>query len=152
MHKLPFLSLGFCLAVAFNCACLAAAQDDRAKKDMEQLQGNWRVVSSQVGDEKARPEEFKKRRLTFTGDKLVYDYGNEQKDKRVGTIKLEAKTKAFDWTVTSGGLTEGTMLGIYELNGDDLKIGFGNDGLVRPRRWTIGKDDVVWLLVLKREK
>jgi hypothetical protein len=44
------------------------------------------------------------------------------------------------------------MLGIYELKGDDLKIGFGNDGLVRPRQFVIGKEDVVWLLVLKREK
>ena len=44
------------------------------------------------------------------------------------------------------------MLAIYEVKGDDLKVGFGNDGQVRPRRWVIGKDDVVWLLVLKREK
>ena len=44
------------------------------------------------------------------------------------------------------------MLAIYELNGDDLKIGFGNDGLVCPTRFEIGKDDVAWLLVLKRDK
>ena len=36
--------------------------------------------------------------------------------------------------------------------GIELVLPFGNDGQVRPRRWVIGKDDVVWLLVLKREK
>ena len=43
------------------------------------------------------------------------------------------------------------MLGIYELNGDDLKIGFGNDGLIRPKRFELARDQVVGLLVLKRE-
>jgi hypothetical protein len=39
-----------------------------------------------------------------------------------------------------------------EIKGDEWKIGFGNDSQVRPRPWVVGKDDVVWLLVLKREK
>jgi len=155
MRKIMRPSMVFCLALGLTLACPALAHDkDAAKKDMDQLQGSWRVVSSQVGDEKAAEEEVKKRRLTFTGDKLIYEYGNEQKERREGTIKLDSKTGAFDWTVTSGGETLGTMLAIYELKGDDLKIGFGNDRLVqvRPTRWKIGKDDVVWLLVLKRER
>ena len=44
------------------------------------------------------------------------------------------------------------MLAIYELKRDDLKVGFGNDGLFRPKRMVMGKEDVVWLLVLKRIK
>jgi len=121
------------------------------EKDMEKLQGSWRVVSSQVGDEKAAEDEVKKRKVTVKGDLLIYEYGNEQKEKREGAIRLDPKTKAFDWTwtVPQNGTT---MLGIYELKGDDLRIGFGNDGLVRPRRFVIGKEDVVWLLVLKRDK
>ena len=124
---------------------------DAARQDIDQLQGHWRVISSQVGNEKALEAEFKKRRITFTGDKLIYEHGNEQKEKKEGTFKLDPKTKAFDWIVTTHDVT---MLAIYELKGDDLKIGFGNDGpvQVRPKRWEIGKEDVVWLLVLKRQK
>ena len=47
------------------------------------------------------------------------------------------------------------MLAIYDLKGDDLKIGFGNDGPIqpqRPKRFEMGKENVVWLLVLKRQK
>jgi uncharacterized protein (TIGR03067 family) len=124
---------------------------DAARRDLEKLQGTWRVVSSQVVDEKAAEDEVKKRKVTVKGNILTYEYGNEKKETQEGTITLDPKTKAFDWawTLPQKGAT---MLGIYELKGDDLRIGFGNDGLVRPRQFVIGKEDVVWLLVLKREK
>ena len=126
---------------------------DAAKQDIDLLQGRWRVVSSQVGDEIALQDEFKKRKVTVKGNLLIYEYGNEQKEKKEGTIKLDPKTKSFDWTLTYPEAV-GTMLAIYELEGDDLKIGFGNDSQVqvRPTRFVIGKEDVVWLLVLKRQK
>jgi uncharacterized protein (TIGR03067 family) len=128
----------------------AGANAAQAKKDIEALQGTWRVISSQVGDEKASADEVAKRKVTVKGNVLTYDYGNGKDRPREGTLKLDPKTKSLDWIVTFP--ESGRMLAIYELKGDDLKIGFGNDGQVRPRRWVIGKDDVVWLLVLKREK
>ena len=61
---------------------------------------------------------------------------------------MDPSTKALDWTVTTGE----TKLALYELQGDDLKIGFGKDGEARPKRLEIGKENVEWLLVLKRER
>jgi uncharacterized protein (TIGR03067 family) len=128
----------------------AAGQDkDEGKKDLDKMQGTWRVVSSQVADEKASEDEVKKRRIRVKGNSLIYETGNERKEKREGTITLDPKTKAFDWTWTEAGTT---MLAIYELKGDDLKIGFGNDGLIRPKRFEMAKESVVWMLILKREK
>ena len=136
--------------VALTIVGMATRQDqDEAKKDLDKMQGSWRVVSSQVGDEKASEEEVKKRKVTVTGNTLIYETGSERKEKREGTVKLDPKTKALDWTFSEAGAT---MLAIYELNGDDLKIGFGNDGLIRPKRFEMGKEQVQWLLVLKREK
>jgi uncharacterized protein (TIGR03067 family) len=122
---------------------------DQATTDLDRVQGTWRVVSSQVGDERASEDEVKKRKVTVKGNVMTYDYGTGD-PKQVGTIKLDPKMKYLDWNVTSP--EAGTMLAVYDISGDDWKIGFGNDGLVRPRRWVIGKDDVAWLLVLKREK
>jgi uncharacterized protein (TIGR03067 family) len=123
------------------------AAEAGAGEDLEKMQGSWRVVSFQVGDEKASADEVKKRKVVVKGDRLTYEFGNEQKEKREGTIKLDPKTKAFDWIIVKAGAT---MKGIYDLKGDDLKIGFGNDGLIRPTRFEFGKDQVQWLLVLKR--
>jgi len=144
-------SLGGVLA-ALVLVCLAAGQDpdkDAVRKELDKVQGTWRIVSSQVGHEKPKTEEVKSFKITVKGNVMTYDYGTGDR-KRVGTLKLDPKTKYLDWTVTSPEV--GTMLAIYEIKGDEWKIGFGNDGQVRPRRWEIGKDDVVWLLVLKREK
>src|ERR1700680_3860520 len=116
---------------ALTIVCMAAGQDkDEAKKDLDNMQGSWRVVSSQVADEKAAEVEVKTRKVMVKGNTLIYETGNERKEKREGTIKLDPKTKAFDWIWIEAGAT---MLAIYELKGDDLKIGFGNpDGLIRP--------------------
>ena len=140
------------VVAALTVVCMATGQDkDEAKKDLDKLQGSWRVVSSQVGDEKASADEVARRKVTVKGNVLTYDFGNERKEKREGTLKLDPKTKSLDWTATFPEAGP-TALAIYEVKGDDLKIGFGNDGLIRPKRWVIGKEDVVWLLVLKREK
>jgi uncharacterized protein (TIGR03067 family) len=151
MRKILDLPLVSFLALSLTVAVYttANADQDEVKRDMEKLQGTWRVISSQVADEKAAEDEVARRRITVNGDLLIYEHGNEQKEKKEGTIKLDPKTNALDWICTSQGVT---MLGIYELKGDDLKIGFGNDRpvQVRPKRWEIGKEDVVWLLVLKR--
>jgi len=133
---------------ALTIVCMAAGQDkDEAKQDLDNMQGGWRIVSWQMAEEKATGDEVKKMKVTVNGDMLTYEPGNEQKEKRTGTIRLDPKTKAFDWTLTD---LEANMLAIYELQGDDLKIGFGNDGLIRPKRFEMGKENVVWMLVLKR--
>jgi uncharacterized protein (TIGR03067 family) len=135
---------------ALAIVCVAAGQiTDEAKKELARLQGSWRVVSSQVGDERADAEEVARRKVTVKDNLLIYDYGNERKEKQEGTITLDPKTKAFDWSWTFPG-AGATMPGIYELKGDELKICFGET--VRPKAFDIGKEDVAWLLVLKRER
>jgi len=137
--------------IALTVVCMAMGQDkDEAKKDLDNLQGSWRVVSSQMAEVKATEDEVKKMKVTVKGDTLIYETGiARKKGEGEGTIKVDPKTKAFDWTLTDLG---SNMLAIYELKDDDLKIGFGNDGLIRPKRFEMGKENVVWLLVLKREK
>ena len=139
------------VVAALTIVCVATGEEkDGAKKNLDKMQGTWRVVSWQMADEKKAGDEVKKMKVTVKGNTLIYDTGEKRKKgEGEGTIKLDPKTKAFDWTLTDLGTT---MLAIYELKGDDLKIGFGNDGLFRPKRMVMGKEDVVWMLVLKREK
>ena len=139
---------------ALAIVCMAMGQGkDEAEKDLDKMQGSWRVVSWQMADEKKAGDEVKKMNFTVKRNTLIYDTGvARKKGEGEGTIKLDPKTKALDWTLTDLGAT---VNAIYELKDDDLKIGFGNDSPIRPQRPTrmvMGKEDVVWLLVLKREK
>lgn len=138
---------------SLSILCLAVGQEkDESKSDLDKMEGSWRVISWQMADEKKAGDELKKMKVTVKGDTLIYESGEKRKKgdgPREGTIKLDPKTKAFDWNLIDLGAN---MLAIYELKGDDLRIGFGNDGLIRPKRMVMGKEDVVWLLVLKREK
>jgi hypothetical protein len=56
---------------ALTIVCMASGQDKgEANKDLGNMQGSWRVVSSQVADEKAAEDEVKKRKVTVKGDTL----------------------------------------------------------------------------------
>jgi uncharacterized protein (TIGR03067 family) len=130
-----------------------SSKDRPAKqRDMKRLQGQWRVVSSAIvtptGAEKQPENEVRNHQVFVNGDQLTYEFNNKQNDRHEGTIRLDPRRKWIDWTQTAGGRRLGTMLGIYEIKGDDLRLFFGVDGIVRPR----GFDDVGWLLILKREQ
>ena len=122
----------------------------KVQQDIDHLQGTWLVVSSQTGDEKEPLESLKKQRVIIKGDHLTLAPGNERNEKREGTIKIDPQAKSLDWVTPKAGDT--AMKAIYEWKGDDLKIGFGVDGVLRPTRFEMGKDQVGWQLVLKREK
>ena len=124
---MKFLASVCSVVTALTIVCMAGGQEkDHAKQDMDKMQGSWRVVSWQMADEKKSTDELKKHKVTVNGHTLIYETGEERKNgQREGTIKLDPKTKALDWNLTESGAN---MLAIYELKGDDLKIGFGNDG------------------------
>lgn len=108
----------------------------QAKKDMAGLQGTWR-----------REKMIK---VVVKGDKMIkYDSRPGQEETLTGTFNIDPKTKAFDWTGRFGiGIHVGTMMGIYELKGDDLKIYFSRE-LERAKTFD-GKGGDLW--VFKREK
>ena len=122
----------------------------KVQQDIDHLQGTWLVVSSQTGDEKEPLESLKKQRVIIQGGHLTLAFGNERNEKRAGTIKIDPQKKSLDWLIPRTG--DAAMQAIYEWKGDDLKIGFGVDGWLRPTRFEMGKDQVGWLLVLKRER
>src|SRR5262245_27202664 len=94
----------------------ARAQDEAAAKEMEQLQGTWKVTSA---ERDGKPDDMAKNALsTFTKDgkltvKLADGMGGD------GTFKLDPgqKPKAIDLTLNYGPDKGKTLLGIYSLEG-----------------------------------
>ncbi len=135
--------------VAAGLAALAVVVSANAwggdtKKDKEKLQGTWNVTAMSFGDKK---QDIPEGTLTviFAGDKMTV---KSPKGDEEGTYKLDTSKKpmTIDTTMKKGGKEE-TSRGIYELQGDTLKLGFGKDA--RPKDFTSKE---MFTLYLKRKK
>ena len=125
------LAAGFCAA------------DDK-KDDKDQLQGEWVVVSAEVGGKTA--ENLKDKKLVVKGDEWTPPSGGELKFK----FKLDAakSPKQLDLTADLDG-NEQTWPGIYKIEGDTFTFcRSAGPGGERPKEFKGGEG--VGLLVFKR--
>ncbi len=127
-------------------------KDSAAKKERQQLEGSWTMVSMVRNGEKTEGEEAKKFTLVVDGDKYVLK--NEDSAIGRGTTKIDpSKTPKTIDIMPSEGENEGkTEQGIYELNGDDYKICFAGPEGRRPTEFESKADSGVTYVIFKRAK
>lgn len=139
------LSLGLLLGLFAN----PAVADD--KDDLEKLQGTWKLVSLEKDGKKQPEDAIKNFKVIIKDDKFILKDGNTDYE---ATIKLDTakKPKTIDLAVKDGDKAE-TKKGIYQLDGDDLKLCVAGapDG-ERPAEFATKPKAGVGLVVLKREK
>jgi uncharacterized protein (TIGR03067 family) len=124
----------------------AGAEDKSAKGDKDKLQGTWAMVSGERDGKPIPEENAKNTKVEFAGDKMVI----HNKDRKTeGTFKLntDKKPKAID--VDLGG-QQGK--GIYQLEGDTLKVAHGEAGGPRPKDFSTKEGSGVTVVVFKRQK
>jgi uncharacterized protein (TIGR03067 family) len=140
------------LFLALTVGLLLAADADDAKKELEKLAGTWDVVSVER-DGKAMPaDKVKGSTLTIKGDKYVVKLGDMTIE---GIYKVDPaqKPKAIDATRTNGDDKGKTLLGIFTLEGDDLKMCFnGPSNKDRPKEFNAKSGSGSALYVFKRSK
>jgi uncharacterized protein (TIGR03067 family) len=139
------LILGTVLTTGVLLVSGVLAQD---KKEIEKLEGKWVVVSAER-DGKAW-DTVKGAVRVNTGDKYVL---TPKEGKGIpGTMKIDPskKPKTMDMSSTEGNFKDKTLLGIYEVDGDTLRICFAEPGKERPTEFA-SKAGVV-LVIHKREK
>jgi uncharacterized protein (TIGR03067 family) len=116
----------------------ASEAADEEQTGLEQLRGSWEVVKKSVPD-------FEAKRLIFDGAKFTVVL--DEKEKEEVKFKIDATAKPMRIDILA---KKETNLGIYELNGDTLRICFAIKGSKRPTEFKAGED--VILVTLKREK
>jgi len=89
-----------------------------------------------AGADPVPPAQLAKMTITFTGDK--WSVTEDGKVVQTGTQKLDPTKKPshVDAVVIDGGVKGVTMLGIYEIKGDTLKVCFDPEGKERPTSFT----------------
>ena len=144
------------MALAIGCLLLKAASlfaDEKDKKDLDALQGTWKVESFKVAGQDA-PDELVTE-TTFAIKDKKYTLTVKGEEAETGTFKVdpEKKPKTIDLEIASGNDTGKKQLGIYTLKGEMLTLCFGFPGADdRPAKLESTEDSKTLLLVLKREK
>jgi internalin A len=141
-HALAILTAGLLIAAD-------EPKDAAIKKDLELLKGAW-VATSYVKDTKPAAEaDLKMLKLTIDGDQASFTKG---KDVRKSTYKLDPtqKPKALDIVMIDGPDKGKTLLGIYEIKGDEFKICLAVLDKPRPKEFAAKPETI--LETWKREK
>ncbi|QVL30890.1 TIGR03067 domain-containing protein [Telmatocola sphagniphila] len=122
--------------------------------DWKTLEGVWIPVGMELGGQKFEVGQLKDSKLKLTKDKyeLVFQAINDK-----GDIKLDStmKPKQMDITSREGTVKENkdkTLLAIYEVNGDYLRVCYALEGTTRPTEFKTTKDNGFFLAEYKREK
>jgi uncharacterized protein (TIGR03067 family) len=118
--------------IATACTSVLGADEtkDAAKKDLEALQGEWKLVSA-TRDGKTMPaDDVKVMKCTIKGDKFTITRAGTAVE--AGAVKLDAakKPKEIDLPLGDG---KKTALGIYELSGGKYKMCYSPPGKDRPK-------------------
>jgi RNA polymerase sigma factor (sigma-70 family) len=134
---------------------------DKPKTDQERLQGTWEFVAAAEGGLTIKRETLKKedaqwKTITFTGDRMrsvnLNTGGNEVEFHQRFTLDPSRKPKTIDLTALDGEVKGQVILGLYELDGDVLKLSF----FTRPPRPMAldSKEEVLqkYLLTFKRSE
>src|SRR5436190_2840123 len=143
------------ILIGLAAAALSAAwaeDNDAAKKDMAQLQGEWSMVSGSA-DGNAMPDAMRETaRRVCKGDETTVTIGAQLFLKAKFTIDPSRKPKTIDYQMIDGPTKGKMQLGIYEVAGDTVKFCFGSPGSERPPDFTSKPGDGRTLSVWKRKK
>ncbi len=140
------------LIIASISVSLAAdnPQDPASKKDLNGLQGTWKLVSAMKDGEALPEDKVKNTSIVIKDDTFVFPESAEYATSKEGTIKLDATKKPKQMDATSN--REKVMLGIYKLDGDRYKVCFAPTGKPRPSEFASKPGSGNLLQVWKRKK
>ena len=130
----------------------AEAAENAGKEELKRLQGTWRMVSVEVDGKKIPEEDLKQMAVVFRGDAYTVKQGDTEVEKGTQKVDPTKKPKTIDAHILEGPDKGKDQLGIYELNGDALKVCFAAPGQERPKEFASKPGSKHELGMFKREK
>jgi uncharacterized protein (TIGR03067 family) len=146
MHRKAPTATALAMLLLVPAALLGAADAPKGDKDLD---GDWEIASVvRDGKEQTLDE---KPVVTIKGDSLSFKRGDEA---HKGTIKADAgqTPKTIDLTPDDGPDKGKTLMGVYELKGDELRLCHGEPGSDRPKELSSKEGSGLTLVTLKRVK
>jgi uncharacterized protein (TIGR03067 family) len=125
---------------------------DASRKDLDRLQGVWTLVSMEREGEVVPADQIGAATATYARDALVLRAGDEIRRRGIVTLDAGRTPKAINTWDRDGSFADETVPGIYELEGDTLKLCFARPRQTRPTEFTTKQGTGVLLAVYKRKK
>jgi uncharacterized protein (TIGR03067 family) len=139
-------SVVLCAATA---ALIAAGSpvDEETERDQKRIQGTWQAVSGEVAGQNLPKQRLEDLTISFAGEKVTVTTSNGSRE---STYKLDAtkKPRAIDLTDENGRMAPG----IYEFEGDTLRICVNQGGSDSPTSFRTKPDTRLRLYVFQRKK
>jgi uncharacterized protein (TIGR03067 family) len=136
-----------------TCSLLGAGlAPDAVKEEMAKLQGEWSMISGEI-DGQAMPKEFLQgAKRVAKDDKTTVTIAGQLFMEAQFSVDPSKKPKTIDYTMTGGPTKGKQQLGIYELDGDQVKFCFASPGKDRPADFSTAPGSDRTLSVWKRDK
>jgi uncharacterized protein (TIGR03067 family) len=131
----------------------AESKDGAAKRDLQQLQGEWRMQSLERNGKKLDDRLVRTYRRTVTDKKHIVTWAEQGVPLKLSTTLTLDPTqnpKAVDVLITDGPLNGKTRLGIYRIDGDIETVCLAQPGKPRPTSFDSKQGAIhVWKRVKK---
>lgn len=145
----PALVLAFAFALVELCLPPTARSGDL--KDENAIQGTWLPTEAELGGSKYPDDVRKSIQLQIRDDKYTVTVGGEP-DKGTITLNSAANPKEIDIIGAEGPNQGKTILCIYELSGDTLKICYDLSCKARPTEFKSTAGTKLFLVTYERKK
>ena len=128
------------------------AVEDRGQKELDRLQGTWKVLRVDVNGAPMPLKAFQKVTILVKGDEITFTLEDKIYDKLTFDPDPTTKPRSADLRHTSG-LKKGVReRAIYELQGDQLKLCIAQPRQKRPTDFISEEGTGQQLFLLKRAK
>jgi uncharacterized protein (TIGR03067 family) len=130
----------------------ADAKEDAAAEDLKKMQGDWVVVTMEADGMKIPDDDAQALFRTVKGNE--YTVSRYRRVIGKGTIKLDAtrKPRTIDALPAGAAREAKPIVGIYEFDGDKLKLCFAPAGKDRPTEFLTTEGSGHTLTVWQRER
>jgi uncharacterized protein (TIGR03067 family) len=136
------------IAVLLAFPCIARCDD--SSKDEPKIDGTWQAAKAEMAGKEMPKKFYENLKLTLKKDE--YEAVAESPDR--GTISYDTKAdpKTMDIKGVEGPNKGKTILAIYELKDDTLKICYDLSGKSRPTEFKTKKDTKLFMVTYERKK
>jgi uncharacterized protein (TIGR03067 family) len=142
------------LAVVATSLLLAAdapKDDATKKKEVDKLQGAWKVSRWDSGGNSLPDEALKQMKFNIKGDKYTFEFA-DMKEEGTMTLDPSKNPATIDLKIEEGNDKGKTQVGIYKLEKDTIKLCLAPAGSKdRPKEFASKEDSENIFIVIQRE-